>query len=559
MLNLLYLLIPIFLLVLLLTLYFWVNSKKEKLDISFKKYKEESDSTTNHIYSSDLRSLSIIKNKEKDTNEIVEKAATMVYQIDKLKKVNHILSIQGKEKTDKYQLFSSNKLLVEIKNNEEEIKKVAAAFTKTVGPILGNIKTIREEIVFYKNGLRDFNEKFGEITSSKHSPKSFNMIENELSKIRNKLGELDDLVDSSDLDNAVIVFSDVKNDFLSLINFANSSEKLEKTIFTEIPLYINKLKQLFSETKNNTGCELVFLSFDEQVFDLQEMYILLIEAFTINTITLAEKLCREMLTLMQNLNTEINHEINSFSFIKKNEKEIYKHKNDISKYYLLLKDEFKIAGEIDKIYFSQFDDEVDSLLNYLTEVDIWIKEIEELKYNYDVSFSSKKFKYKSLYYQLKGFYLLYVELKKKIEIFYLEGESNLLKFERLSILFRVMNAYVKNNDIILNIKEKQNVKNIETIRQNIISIILTTSDDIAPMILNEYNNILLELVTYVKTVGLKIEISKLFKQTVKMLSHKRSSDTKLNECIILSENHYLEGSYKLALDQLINSITKGVN
>jgi hypothetical protein len=164
-----------------------------------------------------------------------------------------------------------------------------------------------------------------------------------------------------------------------------------------------------------------------------------------------------------------------------------------------------------------------------------------------------------LFYQLKGFYTLYVELTKKIEIFYLEGESNLLKFERLVILKRTMNSYVKNNYIILDSTEHTKTANIETHYQKIVNIILDTPEGMSPNIVNEYKKLLSLLVDYISTVGLKIEISKIFKKVINLLAPKRSSDIKLNDNIVLSENFYLDGNYTSALDNIIATLNKGVN
>lgn len=553
-----YLLIPLFLLILLLMLYLYVNIKKKKLDISFEKSKQESDSTTNHIYNNELRSLSMIKNL-KDNSGMVEQAATMVWEIDKLKKTNYELSIKGKEETGKYKIFSSSKLLVEIKTNENKIKEMDASFFETVGNVLNNIKTIRSKINLYKRGLKDFKDKVNNGTSVKENSKSYVIINDELKKIGENLVNLDHLINNNDLENAVVYFSDIKKVFLSLIIFANNCNTIENMIFYKIPQYLKKLNTLFLNAQSNTKSELSFLSFETQFMNAKAEWLKASKNFSVNSVNESIDFCDSTLVKLSNLNNEINREIDSYSFINKHKVDIDKYKKNISKLFLILKDELKIATEIDKVYFAEFGRELDTLHNYLTEVDLWIEKINLDEHNYNISFSSKLFKFKSFYYQVKGFYFLYVELKTKIELFYLEGESNLLKFGRLSKLARSINSYVKNNNIILSIDEKNNAKEIEEIKQQIIEIIFNTAEGVAPNIVSEYTLFLLKLVSYVKSVGLKIEMSKMFKKTIKLLSHKRSSDKKLNDFIILSENYYLDGDYNLALDNLINSLNKGVN
>jgi hypothetical protein len=122
-----------------------------------------------------------------------------------------------------------------------------------------------------------------------------------------------------------------------------------------------------------------------------------------------------------------------------------------------------------------------------------------------------------------------------------------------------MNLYVKNNYLILDPEETELGVSIETNYQKIANIILDTPEGLSPNIVNEYQKLLSLLVNYISTVGLKIEISKIFQKTVNLLSSKRSSDLKLNDNIILSENFYLDGNYKGALDNIISTLNKGVN
>ena len=269
--------------------------------------------------------------------------------------------------------------------------------------------------------------------------------------------------------------------------------------------------------------------------------------------------CNNILVSLSNLNGEINGEINSYTFMLKNRENLNKYKREISKLYITIKEDFTTAYQIDKIYFSQFEDYMLNLFNFLADVDYWIEKIKNDDDNNNISFSSKQFKYKSLFYKLKGFYFSYVELTQKIEIFYLEGESNLLKFERLTILLREINSYVKSNYIILSQTENKNFIKIEEIQQKIINQILTTPKNSNPNIVNEYRKLLTLMIEYISSVGLKMEISKTFNQIVNLLAPKRSSDIKLNENIILSENSYLEGNYNLALNHIINTLNKGVN
>ncbi len=556
--NLLYLLIPIILLFIILSINIYAKQKKKKLDNYFVKCKNESNSLTNQIYTNELRSLSLIKNKNNNA-VLIENAATMVYEIETLKKNNLKLSIEGAARTNKYQILTSNKLFLKIRKNEHEIKKLSSHFFEIVGPVLRNIKVIRNEVIIYKNGLREFFINFENNTPRKNSPKSNDLVHNELEKIRNELGILDNFINSNELENAIDNFNNIKIRFLVLIKFANCCELLEKMIFFQIPKYVSKLKILFSNAKLNTSCDFTFLSFDTQIISLNEDITRLMYLFTIHSIEEAKILSKKVLEALKNLDDEINREIDSFNFINKHKKEIIKYRNDITKLYLLLKSKVKIAYEIDKIYFSQFGKDMSNLEEYLNESSSLIEKIENDESNSNISFSSKKFKYKSFYYQVKGFYLLYVELKRKIELFYLEGESNLLKFDRLSILLRSINYYIKNDNLILDLQEIENLKEIEKIKQKIITIILNTPEKVAPIITNEYKKMLMLMSKCMKTIGLKIEISKIFKQIVKLLAPKRSSDLKLNEFIILSENNYLDGDYNIALSNIINSLSKGVN
>ena len=555
--ELFYLLIPIFFIFIILILRLYVNKTKRKLNSYFETRKLENNPSTNQVYNNELRALSLIKNEK--TATIKDEAATMVWEIDKLKKTNYEKSVRGKEMLTKYQVLASNKLYLEISENEKKINQISKNFFDTVGLVLGHIKVLRGEITGYKNGLREFKNEIFKNISEESNPKSIEIILNEFQTIEIKLKDLDDLITSDQIEKAILEFGDIKKSFLELIIFTNNSTELEKFIFTKIPEYFDKLEKLFEQAKKNTHSEFSYMAFDVQMNILKNNYKSLTSSFGIKNWLNTKDLCNKMLSSLSNLNGEINGEIESYVFMMKHKDGLTEHKKNISKLYMSVKTEFIKAYQIDKIYFSQFESEITKLSNYLVEVDLSIDKIVKIEGNVDVSFSSKQFKYKTLFYQLKGFYSLYVELIKKIEIFYLEGESNLLKFERLVILKRTMNLYIKNNYILLDVEEDKKNTSIETHYQKIINIILNTPEGVNPKIVNEYQKLLVLLVDYVTTVGLKIEISKIFKKVVNLLAPKRSSDLKLNEKIILSENFYLDGNYQGALDNIIGTLDKGVN
>lgn len=535
-----------------------MNWRKKWLINYFEKQKNENSSTTNQIYNNELRSLSLIKNNV-DKEKITDDAATMVYQIDKLKKANFDFSLRGQEETNKFKILSSNKLLIKIRKNEKIIKELSQKFFETITFVLGDIKVIRKEITFYKNGLRGVKSQTKKEFNDLKYSKSKIIIESEFESIEVKLKILDDFVASNEMEKAVTQFSNIKKSFYFFLVFLNNCKELEKMIFSSIPKYILRLEELFNDAKKNTKSDYSYLSFDQQLEDLKKDHERVASEFSFTNWEKAKKDCGDILSILLRLNNEINSEIESFTFILKNKSNLHTYKKNVSKLYLSLGEEYRIAYEIDKEYFYQFQEEMSKSIQYLTEIDLWIEKIESDEDNYQISFSSKQFKYKSLYYQLKGFYFLYVELKRKIELFYLEGESNLLKFERLSILFRSINSYVQKNNIILNFDESENLKKIKQMKQKIVSIIITSPKGVPPHIVNEYQKILSLIIKFVSTVGLKIEISKIFTQVIKLLAPKRSSDIKLNEMIILSENLYLEGDYSRALNNIIETLNKGTN
>ncbi len=559
--ELFYLIIPIVFIFIIFGLNIYINTKKKKLNDFFETQKIENNPSSNQIYTNELRSLSLIKNvKNIENTEIIkEDVATMAWEIEKLKKQNFDLSVEGKQQNNKYQILNSNKIFIQIQNNSKQINKLSKRFFNTVGGVLENIKIIRGEITLYRNGLRSLKSKTLKSITVSANPKSNRIINKEFQKIEIKLKSLNDLVDSNEIDEAMSEFRDVKANFLLLIKFANSAIELEKTIFKKIPEYFHKLHSLFEQAKKNMKCELSYISFEQQMSSINDDYELLTSIFAIESWEESIKVCNNILVSLSNLNGEINGEINSYTFMLKNRENLNKYKREISKLYITIKEDFTTAYQIDKIYFSQFEDYMLNLFNFLADVDYWIEKIKNDDDNSNISFSSKQFKYKSLFYKLKGFYFSYVELTQKIEIFYLEGESNLLKFERLTILLREINSYVKSNYIILSQTENKNFIKIEEIQQKIINQILTTPKNSNPNIVNEYRKLLTLMIEYISSVGLKMEISKTFNQIVNLLAPKRSSDIKLNENIILSENSYLEGNYNLALNHIINTLNKGVN
>ncbi|MGL5617534.1 MAG: hypothetical protein ACRCWU_00550 [Metamycoplasmataceae bacterium] len=556
--KLLYLIFPISLILVILSLFLYINVRKKWLEKFFDNHKDANSLSTNQIYTNELRSLNLVKNNT-DTDVIKEEAATFAWDIEQLKRKNFSLATNGKNKILKYQLFASNKVFHDIVKNEKRIEDLSNKFFKTVGTILENIKIARKEIVEYKNGLRELKNELNKKISEEKNQISRNLILNEFSKIEANLKTLDDFVGSNQMDKVAVAFANIKEDFLKLIKFANNCEELEETVFTKIPDYFQKIEDYFERTKKNTNCNFSYITFYEQINSMKSVHQISCSSFSIDNMEEIEKSNNKILYILNNLNKEINLEINSYNFILKNKNELGKYKKDISKLFITIKNDLTVAHQIDKIYFSQFEEELNKLSNFITEVDLWIEKITKDENNSEISFSSKQFKYKSLFYQLKGFYLLFVELSKKLEMFYLEGESNLLKFERLVILLSNMKSYIMRNYIILSPEENENSLAIEDLREKIVGIIMNTPSNTKPNIVNEYKELLELVVDYILTVGIKIEISKLYIQVSELLAPKRSSDLKLNESVIMSENSYLDGNYNIALNNLINTLNKGVN
>ncbi|MGL5590747.1 MAG: hypothetical protein ACRDCJ_00315 [Metamycoplasmataceae bacterium] len=556
--KLLYLILPISLILIILISYLYINVRKKWLEKFFDNHKDTNSLSTNQIYTNELRSLNLVKN-DTDTNVIKEEAATFAWNIEKLKRENYTLAMDGKNKIQKYQLLASNKVFHTIVKNEKQIEDLSNKFFKKVGGILENIKIARKEIVEYKNGLRELKNEVTNNISEEKYPISKSLIIDEFRKIEGNLKTLDDLVGSNQMEKVAISFAHIKDDFLKLIKFSNNCEELEKIVFTKIPDYFLRIETFFERTKKNTNCNFSYMTFYEQINSMKSAHQISCSSFSIDNMEEIEKATNKILYILDNLNKEINREINSYNLILKNKNELAEYKKNISKLFITIKNDLIMAHQIDKIYFSQFEEELNRLSNFITEVDIWIKKIAKDENNFEISFSSKQFKYKSLFYQLKGFYMLFVELSKKLEMFYLEGESNLLKFERLVILLSNMKSYIKSNYIILSPEENENALVIEDLREKIVGIIINTPSNTSPNIVNEYKELLKLVSEYISTVGIKIEISKLYLQVSELLAPKRSSDPKLNESVIISENSYLDGNYNLALNNLIDTLNKGVN
>ncbi|MGL5205336.1 MAG: hypothetical protein ACRC7B_00250 [Metamycoplasmataceae bacterium] len=556
--KLLYLIFPISLILIILSLYFYINVRKKWLEKFFDKHKNTNSLSTNQKYTNELRSLSLVKN-DTDTDVIKEEAATFAWDIEKLKRKNYSLATEGKNKIQKYQIWASNKVFHDIVANERKIDDLSNKFFKTVGTILENIKIARKEIVEYKNGLRELKNKINKNISEEKNPISKTLISNEFGRIESNLKDLDDYVGSNQMDKVAIAFANIKEDFLKLIKFANNCQELEKIIFNKIPDYFVRIETFFEKTKQKTNCNFSYISFYEQINSMKSANQISCSSFSIDNMEEIEKSTNKILYILGSLNREINREINSYNLILKNKDELGKYKKNISKLFLTIKNDLLVAHQIDKIYFSQFEEELNRLSNFIAEVDAWIERIKKDENNFEISFSSKQFKYKSLFYQLKGFYLLYVELSKKLEMFYLEGESNLLKFERLVILLSNMKSYIIRNYIILSPEENENALAIENLREKIVGIIINTPSNTNPNIVNEYKELLGLVSEFLLTVGIKIEISKLYIQVSELLAPKRSSDSKLNESVIMSENSYLDGNYDFALNNLIDTLNKGLN
>jgi hypothetical protein len=54
----------------------------------------------------------------------------------------------------------------------------------------------------------------------------------------------------------------------------------------------------------------------------------------------------------------------------KNKDDLKRHKKNVAKLYMSIKNEFIKAYQIDKIYFAQFEEEILKLSTYLTDVDL---------------------------------------------------------------------------------------------------------------------------------------------------------------------------------------------
>ena len=72
--------------------------------------------------------------------------------------------------------------------------------------------------------------------------------------------------------------------------------------------------------------------------------------------------------------------------------------------------------------------------------------------------------------------------------------------------------------------------------------------------LEAYQNLVIQ---YLKTIGKKITICKIYTLLNQKYSYKRIENAKFHEHLLLSENHFLQGKYDTSLKLIVSAIKGG--
>ena len=512
------------------------------------------------ITSSTNDEIKINEAKIQEINENKDNFAKKTIDLEeKIKKIKN-LKKDMEEKLDNSKFFTCRRIVKEIEKEKKEIEDIRNSVNKETKKYINPIIDFENKKYHYQKIVNKF-ERISRKWNDNIQRDDFQKnIESLITNINNYLGEATEYLSKGDQDEAINSFSSFKKNLYHLIVFANNFEKIENVLFMKSTDIYKKTIEYIENVKNNLKSNLDNLNINDFLNNINQSLATAKEEFlklNINeTIENINNYYDSLIALTQSITNELNA-FNLFSQYGVNDiQELFE---SATIRYFEIKNSCEQMLQVDKMFYWNLQPNIEELGMLIKEIkliqDQFINDFESK----EIPISTKQFKFKKILSLYLSFFENAENCEKTINVFYSEGASQGLKYNRLKKIYIDGLSDLKKFNIKLSIEDNELINKIENKKSFIENNVINSED-------NNYSE--KDLKMYIDDLFILIEefILKVFKKVlfVKIFSiinieysYKRINnnyfDKKMNEC----EELILDGEYEQGLKLIIENI-KGI-
>lgn len=532
----------------------WLDTtllKKEELK------KEELLKNNSNLTNEDM--LTIIENNLEliQIKNDKENFASRLNKVEKELRNIRILHNIGCSQLSKKKLINSYFIIKKIKNSLNVLNQIKIATEKESRQYTIDFEILNKELWLYRNIFK--NDIITIVESWKINEKvSINFIK----KIDQKVidinlinNEIESLIENQDYKNAKMLVEKYKKSMYEILYFGNYFDKFVQELFENANKKFVKLKNFYNLTKITFNSNLKYLEFDLYFQNSKNKWKQAIQSFEKLDVKNTKELIGSFEKDLINITLTLNNEIKSNNFLcSSKSKEIFLWFEDTMAKNIKIQKQIEDVINLDSVYFDWLKFEKKKMENLLLELNK-IKEKIINEQNKDISRVSKQYKYKSFMYVIKSFNESYFNIKKEINIFYSEGLSPRLKFNKTKNVILKMESFIKTSSLKLS-KEDLNIIKINELKRNKIDKNITMKNINEESLIHQIKEYEKKSIEYLLTIGKKVVIANMYKKLNESYSYKRIKNMNLHKAFLYTEKIFMDGEYENSLLLLINAIEK---
>lgn len=437
--------------------------------------------------------------------------------------------IFSKKEIEEHQEILNN-LKYEHKLLQEELKKNIALFFKSIdylnqqtSKLIKNLPEIKKE--FEKNF--DYFEH-----DAKSMEEILNQININVNVLRNKN------IDQNSSKEIAFIFKKTQKLIINFLIYLNVSREINTEIFISLPKKINSFYDFFDKNKVKVHPNFAILIFNFKK-DVEKKWKQLLTFYKNDfNIIKSEESIKNIYADIQYWEEKLKQEIDSYAFIEKNKNKIKKMHNQLVKEINAISNDF---------------------LNNENNIEIWNKIKNEYLNLMKIKWNNENITYKSQLIEIKSYLFQLVKIKDLINLIFKNNQKIKIYETILSNQFEQVknileNIFLDNKNLNL-ILDNWEIKKLEK-AQNYLLKILNLKIINSKKLFIEIESFLKFLTNECQSIFLKFVLQKYLKQIFVYLNVERSTNSKLNATIRISEKQYMEGMYQESLLTIYNFLEK---
>ena len=467
---------------------------------------------------------------------------------------------EGNDYLNSKKLFKVQHNIFEIKKIKNQINKISKDVEQKVKYYIDEIEEINKVIYKYRNQSKDLIYLLNKWKDQKIDPALSQKMAAKINEIDEINNNLSDALGKRKIRESKHYFYQYKKMLFLVCNFANHYDQLVVVLYQEIPAALTKIKNFFQMIQKQFGHDLTYLEIEQYFDNAADHWNAAKSAFgELNTIS-AEKAIVDFYDVLLNANSVIKNELRAYQFVMQPQRmaQLNQLYQSVAKHYVEIKKIIDEVLAIDQNFFEWLEpkaEKLQQLVNDLAELKAKINQELGLA---EIANLTRQHRIKTYLFLVRSFNEIYENIKNETQSFYAEGINLRLIFVRIKNLILSLNVWLKQHQIQLNQQELLLQQEVEAKRLEIDQLIMEQlqSEETDGLITNLeiYQNLVIQ---YLKTIGKKITICKIYTLLNQKYSYKRIENTKFHEHLLLSENHFLQGKYDTSLKLIVSAIKGG--